>query len=441
MYKTHKLLNAAASQLTISGAAVTLEAAITAAGGASSVIPTTVNAIDMAVESGSIRVLYDGNTPTITEGVLYNEGDVIQFRGIKPSELKIISTSGSISIGVQVGHSPNTGNGIPSEPSSVAKGTNVSVSGLGLATAVKQDTSNAILTTIDTDTGTIASGTISIDGKTPVLGNTNMVGSVPFTIASDDVLTLAANTLLGTIDTDTGNIASSVSSLDGKTPVLGNTNMAGSVPFTIASNDTLTLAANTLLGTIDGDTDSIKTAVELLDDTIFVDQTDFTLATSKLAAIGIYAEDPTAMTAVPTGKVGVAKGDLAGRTITNMGTQIDKDNDSISTQFIEGTEVGTGAQVASLEVATEAGILWGFWVTNNSGATAYYGVSDNATLPADTAVPSVPSVPVANGATTFIDLRAMGGFAYTDGCFIWASSTIAVKTITGATSQIYAWKE
>jgi hypothetical protein len=45
---------------------------------------------------------------------------------------------------------------------------------------------NDYLTTIDSDTNTIQGDTTSIDGKTPALGTAAMVGSVPMTLATDD---------------------------------------------------------------------------------------------------------------------------------------------------------------------------------------------------------------------------------------------------------------
>ena len=54
------------------------------------------------------------------------------------------------------------------------------------------------LTTIDSDTNTIQSDTTSIDGKTPSLGNANMAGSVPVTLASDDTNTVDIPNVIGT---------------------------------------------------------------------------------------------------------------------------------------------------------------------------------------------------------------------------------------------------
>lgn len=55
----------------------------------------------------------------------------------------------------------------------------------GAATSAKQDSQTALLTTIDTDTGSIATSTASIDTKTPALGQAAMAASVPVVIASD----------------------------------------------------------------------------------------------------------------------------------------------------------------------------------------------------------------------------------------------------------------
>jgi hypothetical protein len=178
----------------------------------------------------------------------------------------------------------------------------------GAATLAEQQAQTALLTTIDADTGAIATSTASIDTKTPALvsgrvpvdvqtsvlptgaatsanqateiaslaviegaigaegaappagvalmGGTDSGGTQVHTVQVDnqghlkvDVQTSALPTgaatlaeqqsqtaLLTTIDTDTGAIATSVSSIDSKTPALGQAAMAASVPVVIASN-------------------------------------------------------------------------------------------------------------------------------------------------------------------------------------------------------------
>lgn len=135
--------------------------------------------------------------------------------------------------------------------------------------------------------------------------------------------------LLTTIDTDTGNIATSVASIDTKTPALGQALAASSVPVVLTAAQLTTLtppaaitgfatAANQttiighldgvegLLTTIDADTGSIllavdgleasnsaiQTAVELIDDTVKVLGTDtYTETTSKAVIIGGVRRD------------------------------------------------------------------------------------------------------------------------------------------------------
>ncbi len=85
--------------------------------------------------------------------------------------------------------------------------------GVQRTTLASDDPAVALLGTIDADTSTIAGDTTSLDAKQPALGTAAMAAASPVTIASDDTLTTAANVLLGTIDTDTGNIADSTSAV------------------------------------------------------------------------------------------------------------------------------------------------------------------------------------------------------------------------------------
>ncbi len=101
---------------------------------------------------------------------------------------------------------------------------------------------------------------IEVGGTAVAAGTAAMAAALPVTIASDDTLTTDANALLTTIDADTSTIAGDTTSLDGKQPALGTAAMAASIPTTIATDDTLTTAANALLATIDTDTGNIATS-------------------------------------------------------------------------------------------------------------------------------------------------------------------------------------
>jgi len=124
---------------------------------------------------------------------------------------------------------------------------------------------SALQTSGNTSLATIAGDTTSIDGKTPALGQAAMTASVPVALASDQsalavtgtffqatqpvsasalplpsgastsALQTSGNTSLSTIAGDT-------TSIDGKTPALGQAVMAASVPVAIASDqDSLTV--------------------------------------------------------------------------------------------------------------------------------------------------------------------------------------------------------
>ncbi len=75
----------------------------------------------------------------------------------------------------------------------------------GAASAAKQDDQTALLTTIDADTGAIATSTASIDTKTPALGQALMAASVPVVIASNQsAIAVNSSNLPTTADTNFG---------------------------------------------------------------------------------------------------------------------------------------------------------------------------------------------------------------------------------------------
>jgi hypothetical protein len=99
----------------------------------------------------------------------------------------------------------------------------------------------ALLTTIDADTS-----------KIPSQGTAVMTGSVPVTIATDDTMVTATNTALGTVNTNLGTIETDIE----------------------ATNTALT-TTNTTLG-------NIKTAVELIDNTVA------TIGTTDVQRVAIF---------------------------------------------------------------------------------------------------------------------------------------------------------
>lgn len=103
-----KLPNAASSKIAITGTATTLLSLMTtSAGEALGVAERKLNACDIAIEGGGdARVLFDGNTPTATNGFLLARGMVYHFRGVPIHSMRLIRVGTSnVTASVQIGQS------------------------------------------------------------------------------------------------------------------------------------------------------------------------------------------------------------------------------------------------------------------------------------------------------------------------------------------------
>jgi len=172
----------------------------------------------------------------------------------------------------------------------VTAGAGAVAAGTPRVTLASNDPAVALLGTIDTDTGNIATSLGNLDNAvdgnylnvnaniagTDIVGGAGAVaaGVQRVTLASDD----PAVAKLGTIDTDTGNMATSLGNLDNSVDgnyLNVNLNAAGTdvatnagvlnaqtLRVTIATDD----ECNNFLGTIDADTGNIVTAVQIMDD-------------------------------------------------------------------------------------------------------------------------------------------------------------------------------
>lgn len=67
--------------------------------------------------------------------------------------------------------------------------------------------------------------------------------------------------------------------------------------------------------------------------------------------------------------------------------------------------------------------------TNNSGSTRYFQLFDSATVPADTALPTVAPIAIPAGLSFSIKFGA--GVVFTSGIAWCSSTTLATKTVTG----------
>lgn len=123
----------------------------------------------------------------------------------------------------------------------------------GASTAALQTTGNAILTTIDADTGNIATSVASVDTKTPSLGQALAAASVPVVLTAAQITTLTPLATVAATQSGTWNV----------------TNVSGTVSLpTGASTLAEQQSQTTHLATIAGDTTAIETAVQLIDDSV-----------------------------------------------------------------------------------------------------------------------------------------------------------------------------
>jgi hypothetical protein len=192
---------------------------------------------------------------------------------------------------------------------------------------LNQDSQTAILTTIDTDTGAMVTALQILDNA--ISGNEMQVDVLTLPAVTGTVtanLSATDNAVLDTIDavldtinaklvtgTDIGDVtinnaagAAAVNIQDG-----GNTiTVDGTVTANLSATDNAVLdqielnqdTQTAVLNTIDADTGSILTAVQLLDDTVFADDAAVTLGTSKgnvMAGVAVQTDgtDPTAVSA------------------------------------------------------------------------------------------------------------------------------------------------
>ena len=102
-----QLSNANASVISVGATAQTLKALIDTAAGAQQnyTARRQLDAVDIVAEDGDIRVLYDGNTPTASKGILIREGMTFCIRHVLLDNIKLISVLGSTSCSIQIGES------------------------------------------------------------------------------------------------------------------------------------------------------------------------------------------------------------------------------------------------------------------------------------------------------------------------------------------------
>lgn len=127
----------------------------------------------------------------------------------------------------------------------------------GASTSANQTLEITQLTGIHADTTSIDGKTVHVDTD-----NVTVVASALPTGASTAALQTTGNTSLANIDTNTGNTATSVSSIDGKTPALGQALAAASVPVVLPDTQITALTPPTTVTVIQPTGTNLHTVVD-----------------------------------------------------------------------------------------------------------------------------------------------------------------------------------
>jgi hypothetical protein len=239
-------------------------------------------------------------------------------------------------------------------------------------------------------------------------------------------------TLLGTIDADTGSISTNSTTLAGAVSgsemqvdvvaaLPAGTNNIGDVDVAsiaagdnnIGNVDIVTMPAVTNAGTfavqVDG---SALTALQLIDNTIFVDDAAFTVGTSSVSVAGFLA-DQASTDSVNEGDAGAARMTLNRQQIVTVAPSADTEGLTIFRSLdLDETEE---------EIKATAGKLYG-WYMYNDGAAEVYVKFYNATAANVTVGSTTPvlTVPVPAGAAANVE--------YTNGITFGTAITAAATT-------------
>ena len=156
----------------------------------------------------------------------------------------------------------------------------------------------------------------------------------------------------------------------------------------------------TLLGTIDADTGGVLTAVQLLDDAIVADDAAFTPATTKTNIAGFFA-DEASTDSVDEGDAGAARMTLDRRQIVVPQPHATGGCDTFHSNDLDETEE---------DVKTSPGTVYGWIITNRTTATVYIRFY-NATAANVTVGTTAPlfTFAVPGNATDAIAANLLGG--------------------------------
>jgi len=469
-----KLPNAAASKISVTSTATLLSALIDTAGGTPANLMGKLNAIDIVVEDGDIRVLFEGNVPTALNGVLLENGTTASFRGVPLSKMRLIRAGGAdVACSVQVGQADPSESTVVSTPGGGGGGG-------GDATAANQASQIVLETTIASavhledavavsgDAGTAAlavrndAGTaLAADGDYTNLqtdslgrlrvtgGGTSNVDDSAFTVATDSIVPtglLADETATDSIDEgDVGlprmtlnrrQINASETS-DDAAPETGTKPSLGGFVFDDTAPDSVD-EGDAGYGRMSANRNQYETIRDAAGNERGVNVTAANeLNVLASAQPGVDVGDVTVNNAGGAAAVNIQDG---GNSISVDGTVTfaaeDLTNDLLQTVVKPlavadySPELDTSAAVeASSVTKASAGNLYGVTFSNGNAATRYLQFFNSATVPADA---TVPVITIACGQTVAVEWPK--GRFFSTGIAWCNSSTQNSKTIGAADS-------
>jgi len=227
----------------------------------------------------------------------------------------------------------------------------------GVATAANQSTANGLLTTIDADTGAIATAAASLDSKTPALGQALAAASVPVVLTAAQLSTLtppaaitgfatAANqlpdghnvTVSGSVTANIGTVGTLATAAKQDTGNTSLATLAGAVSGTEVQVDIVTMPAVTISGTVTVGSHAVTnagtfavqvdgaalTSLQLLDDSV---ATVGSAITSKgMAAVGTDGTNARILKTDASGELQVDVLTMPSVAVTNAGTFVVQEN-------------------------------------------------------------------------------------------------------------------
>ena len=249
------------------------------------------------------------------------------------------------------------------------------------------DTDSGLLTTIDADTsamvtdlaaievtqGTIAGDTTSLDDKQPALGTAAMAAAIPVTLASDDTLTAAANALLTSIDADTsalfGCVAGSELQVDIVSGGTGSTQYAEDIQHTTGDTGTMVLAVrnDTLAALAGTDGDYAPVQVNATGALFIQEGAAMDVSAATVTVDGTVTANPASGTIDTVTTVGTVT------TITNDVNIADGGNAITVDWAGTAPPIGAGTEAAALRVTLATDSTGVVSIDDNGGAITVDG--------------------------------------------------------------------